>query len=153
MTRLASERGWWRCNVMRLFGCYLQTNGTHWASLSFSRCRSFICDICKRTEKLKLVEWRWCITLDILPSFHQLRFLCAFTNITNEASTSRERKQGSVCSVYNCGLLCARGKFQSTSRPYSEFLIDWLTALRHISTERLLVPRNVAKLDMIKIRR
>jgi len=24
-------------------------------------------------------------------------------------------------------------------------LIDWLTALRHISTERLLVPRNVAK--------
>jgi len=31
--------------------------------------------------------------------------------------------------------------------------IDWLTALRHISTERLLVPRNVTKLDMIKIRR
>jgi len=25
------------------------------------------------------------------------------------------------------------------------WLIDWLTALRHISTERLLVPRNVAK--------
>jgi len=28
-----------------------------------------------------------------------------------------------------------------------------LIALRHISTERLLVPRNVIKLDMIKIRR
>jgi len=31
--------------------------------------------------------------------------------------------------------------------------IDWLTALRHISTERLLIPRNVAKYDMIKIRK
>jgi len=29
--------------------------------------------------------------------------------------------------------------------------IDWLIALRHISTLRLLVPRNVTKLDMIKI--
>jgi len=33
------------------------------------------------------------------------------------------------------------------------WLIDWLTALRHISTERLLVPRNVAKQDKIKISR
>jgi len=32
-------------------------------------------------------------------------------------------------------------------------LIDWLTALRHINTERLLVSRNGAKYDMIKIRR
>jgi len=36
--------------------------------------------------------------------------------------------------------------------PYFNWLIDWLTALRHISTEKLLVPRNVTKLDMIKIR-
>jgi len=33
------------------------------------------------------------------------------------------------------------------------YVVDWWTALRHISTERLLVPRNVTKLDMIKIRR
>jgi len=33
------------------------------------------------------------------------------------------------------------------------WLIDWSTALRHISTERLLGPRNAAKLETIKSQR
>jgi len=63
--------------------------------------------------------------------------------------------QATACSIlmetkiYQNMVTSALNKYRSRSRtpfkPLQTTIIDWLTALRHISTEWLLVPRNVAK--------
>jgi len=63
-----------------------------------------------------------------------------------------------VCSFWKIALglpgKCTINTFQPMTKMLTNsFEIDWLTALRHISTERLLVPRNVAKYDMMWQRR